>query len=167
MIVDLLRNDLGEISNYGKVKVRKLFEIEKYESLYQMVSTVKAELNKNISLTEIIKNIFPCGSITGAPKIRTMEIINQLEQKPRGIYTGAIGIANKKFSSFNVAIRTLSIDKKTFQGEIGLGSGIVWDSQPEKEFEETLLKSNFIRKPNLYFELFETMLVEKRRSIFT
>ena len=211
MIVDLLRNDLGKISEYGKVKVKKLFEIEKYESLYQMVSTVKAELrttdskksiselksvilkkssteksfanfnekifpfgrndtkiNKrdnfdstsNISLTEIIKNIFPCGSITGAPKIRTMEIINELEKKTRGIYTGAIGIGNKHFSSFNVAIRTLSINKKTLNGEIGLGSGIVWDSQPDKEYEETLLKSNFIRKPNLYFEIFETMLVE-------
>ncbi len=160
MIVDLLRNDLGKISNYGKVKVSNLFEIEKYESLYQMISTVTATLNRNISLTEIIKNVFPCGSITGAPKIRTMEIINQLEQKTRGIYTGAIGISNKKFSSFNVAIRTISIDKKTLEGEMGLGSGIVWDSIPEKEFEETLLKSKFIRKPNPYFEIYETMLVK-------
>ena len=214
MIVDLLRNDLGRISKYGKVKASKLFEIEKYESLYQMVSTVKAELRNsdsksatselktviskkslteksfanikekislsgrneskiikrntyesisNISLTEILKNIFPCGSITGAPKIRTMEIINQLEQKPRGIYTGAIGIVTKKFCSFNVAIRTITIDKKTNQGEIGLGSGIVWDSEPEKEYAETLLKSNFIRKANSYFEIFETMLVENNK----
>ena len=92
-----------------------------------------------------------------------MEIINQLEQKPRGIYTGAIGIVTKKFCSFNVAIRTITIDKKTTQGEIGLGSGIVWDSEPEKEYAETLLKSNFIRKANSYFEIFETMLVENNQ----
>ncbi len=160
MIVDLLRNDLGKISKYGRVKTVKLFGVEKYESLFQMISKIKSELKNDISVTEIVKNIFPCGSITGAPKIRTMEIINELEKKPRGIYTGAIGIANKNFSVFNVAIRTVKINKTTHKGEVGLGSGILWDSNPINEFEEVLLKSNFIKKPNKYFEIFETMLIK-------
>src|SRR5690606_17087281 len=102
----------------------------------------------------------PCGSVTGAPKIRTMEIIKELEIENRGVYTGAIGLFNKNEIVFNVPIRTLIIDKKKDEGEIGLGSGIVWDSDPEKEYEETLLKSSFLLNPLPYFELFETMLIE-------
>jgi para-aminobenzoate synthetase/4-amino-4-deoxychorismate lyase len=160
MIVDLLRNDLGRICKYGSVKVSGLFRIEKYESLYQKISEIEGRLKKNAAFADIIKNIFPCGSITGAPKIRTMEIINEIEAEPRGIYTGCIGLINKDESVFNVAIRTLVINKNTGSGEIGIGSGIVWDSDPEKEYDETLLKANFLLKPMEYFELFETMLLK-------
>jgi len=162
MIVDLLRNDIGRVSEYGSIQVNKIFEIEKYESLYQMVSEIKGKLKEGIKFSEIIRSIFPCGSITGAPKIRTMGIIKELEVENRGIYTGAIGLIKDNGMIFNVAIRTLTINKQTLNGELGIGSGIVWDSDPEKEFEETLLKSKFLTKPNEYFELIETMLVEKR-----
>lgn len=159
MILDLLRNDLGRISETGSVKVRNMFEIEKYESLFQMTSTVKSRL-VSTNLSDIIPKIFPCGSITGAPKLRTMEIIKELESEARGIYSGSIGIAEKGKLIFNVAIRTLTIDKETREGELGIGSGIVWDSEPEKEYRETLLKANFLLKPYPYFEIFETLLME-------
>ena len=160
MIVDLLRNDLGKFCKYGSVKVDELYDVETYESLFQMVSTVSGRLRNGIKLSEIIKYIFPCGSITGAPKIRTMQIINELEAEERGIYTGAIGMIGKEESVFNVAIRTIKIDKETSRGELGLGSGIVWDSEPEKEYNETLLKSEFITTPVKPFELIETMLLD-------
>jgi len=165
MIVDLLRNDLGRISKSGSVQVPKLFDIEKYETLYQMVSVISSRLKKNITISEVIKNIFPCGSITGAPKISTMSIINKIEKEPRGIYTGSIGFIHKKKIIFNVAIRTLIINKKTFRGEIGLGSGIVWDSDAEQEFQETILKSRFLTKQESEFELFETMLLENGKIL--
>ncbi len=160
MIVDLIRNDLGKICEYGKVKVNNIFEIETYESLHQMVSTISGILRSKISINHIIKGLFPCGSITGAPKIRTMEIIKELEKDKRGIYTGSIGIIKRDELIFNVAIRTVLIDNLAKKGELGLGSGIVWDSDPVKEYEEVLLKSNFLLKANPYFELFETMLIE-------
>ncbi len=160
MILDLLRNDVGRISEFGSVQVTSLFKVEKYESLSQMISETKSTLRKDTSLKNILMNIFPCGSITGAPKIRTMEIIHELEKEKRGIYTGAIGMVEKNKMTFNVAIRTLVINKKSGAGEIGLGSGIVWDSDPIDEYEETLLKSKFLLEPEDYFELFETMLVE-------
>ena len=166
MIVDLIRNDLGRLAEYGSVSVRQLFSTEKYESLFQMVSTITAKLKKEATLGAVIKNIFPCGSITGAPKIRTMEIINELEKEERGIYTGSIGVFNKDKVNFNVAIRTLTVNKKTSRGELGIGAGIVWDSEPQKEYEETLLKSNFLTKPEHYFDLFETMLFEKGKILF-
>ena len=159
MIVDLLRNDFGKISEYGKVKVKELFKIENYESLFQMISTVETKLRRGVKLPEILKNVFPCGSITGAPKIRTMEIINSLEKEERGIYTGTIGIVKKNKAVFNVAIRTLEIDKKG-NGVIGLGSGIVWDSDADKEYQETLLKSRFLTNSWEEFQLFETMKYE-------
>lgn len=160
MIVDLIRNDLGRISEHGSVKVKKIFEVEKYESVYQMVSTIESRLKKNIKLSDVIKNIFPCGSITGAPKIRTMEIINELEKENRGIYTGTIGLIRNKKITFNVPIRTLVIDDKSRKGEIGLGSGIVWDSNADEEFEETKLKGKFLTEPVEPFKIIETMLVE-------
>lgn len=158
MIVDLLRNDLGRRSEFNSVKVSSKFDIEKYESLFQMTSKVEAELKEN-NFDKITKNIFPCGSITGAPKIRTMEIINELESEPRGIYTGAIGIVEKDKYKFNVPIRTIKITKEG-KGEIGIGSGVVWDSNAEDEYNETLLKSNFLTKPEKYFEIFESILIE-------
>jgi para-aminobenzoate synthetase/4-amino-4-deoxychorismate lyase len=166
MIVDLIRNDLGRLAEYGSVSVRQLFSTEKYESLFQMVSTITAKLKKEATLGAVIKNIFPCGSITGAPKIRTMEIINELEKEERGIYTGSIGVFNKDKVNFNVAIRTLTVNKKTSRGELGIGAGIVWDSEPQKEYEETLLKSNFLTKPEHYFDLFETVLFENGKILF-
>lgn len=159
MITDLLRNDLGRIAKFGTVKADNLFEIEKYESVFQMVSTIKAGLKEN-SLGEIIRNIFPCGSITGAPKIRAMEIIKELEKENRGIYTGAIGYADNECVKFNVAIRTLEIDKKTGFGEIGLGGGIVWDSAKDKEYKELLLKGAFVSEVIGKFQLIETILFE-------
>jgi para-aminobenzoate synthetase/4-amino-4-deoxychorismate lyase len=160
MIVDLLRNDLGKFCKYGSVKVDELYGIETYESLFQMVSTVRGRLVNGTSLGEMIKYIFPCGSITGAPKIRTMDIIHELEADRRGIYTGAIGMIGKEESVLNVAIRTIKIEKETGVGEMGLGSGIVWDSEPEKEYSETLLKGDFITAPLKQFELIETMLLD-------
>lgn len=163
MIVDLIRNDLGKISKYGSVKVKNLFEVEKYESVYQMISTIQSTLKNKIKLSDVLKNIFPCGSITGAPKIRTMEIINELEKEKRGIYTGSIGLIRKNKITFNVPIRTLSINKKSNKGEIGLGSGIIWDSVADAEFEETKLKGKFLTEPPKPFKLIETMLVENKK----
>jgi para-aminobenzoate synthetase / 4-amino-4-deoxychorismate lyase len=160
MILDLLRNDLGRISKFGSVRVRKIFAIEKYETLYQMVSEVESELREEIKFSDVIKNIFPCGSVTGAPKIRTMEIINELEEESRGIYTGAVGLIHQDKIKFNVAIRTMEINPKSGEGELGIGSGVVWDSEPEKEYDEVILKSNFLLNPIPYFELFETMKYE-------
>jgi len=159
MIVDLLRNDIGKISEFNTIKAKPLFEIEKYETLFQMTSTVSGIL-KEKSFSSIIENLFPCGSITGAPKIRTMEIINKLEKDRRGIYTGTIGLIDNGDFNFNIPIRTISINKDNGKGQIGIGSGIVWDSKPADEFEEAKLKSHFLAKPTNYFNLIETMLVE-------
>ncbi|MCZ7613160.1 MAG: chorismate-binding protein [Ignavibacteriaceae bacterium] len=111
MIVDLIRNDLGKISNYGSIKTTELFRIEKYESLFQMISKIDGKLKKNAKLDDVIMNIFPCGSVTGAPKIRTMEIIKEIEKSERGIYTGAIGLITPEEIKMNVAIRTITIEK--------------------------------------------------------
>jgi para-aminobenzoate synthetase/4-amino-4-deoxychorismate lyase len=160
MIVDLIRNDFGKISEFGSVTVPELFKTEKYESLFQMVSTVKGKLNKRTKMFDIIQSIFPCGSVTGAPKIRTMEIINEIEMEERNIYTGSIGLITPGEIKMNVAIRTLTINKNTREGVIGLGSGIVWDSDPKNEYEEVMLKSKFLAEPINYFEIFETMRYE-------
>ncbi len=158
MIVDLLRNDLGTISEFGTVKVEKLFEIEKYETVFQMTSTISSKPKVN-KISEVIEKLFPCGSITGAPKIRTMEIINSLEISPRGIYTGSIGIITKDFSEFNVAIRTPVI--KDGKGEIGIGGGITWYSEPKEEYQEAILKSKFVHIPAIQdFKLVETILLK-------
>jgi para-aminobenzoate synthetase / 4-amino-4-deoxychorismate lyase len=163
MIVDMIRNDLGRISKYGSVKVKNLFEIEKYESVFQMISAVQSSLNNKVKLSTILNNIFPCASITGAPKIRTMEIINELEKENRGIYTGSIGLIRKNKVTFSVSIRTLTLDKKSNKGEIGLGSGIVWDSIAEEEYDETKLKGKFLSNPEKPFEIIETILVDNKK----
>lgn len=158
MIVDLLRNDIGMISEFGTVNTEKIFEIEKYETVFQMTSTISGKLTKDTTFSKIIKSIFPGGSITGAPKKKTMEIIQELETSPRGIYTGTIGyILPNGNAEFNIAIRTPIIKENT--GEIGIGSGITWYSEPEKEYEESKLKSYFlIPKKQEEFKLIETML---------
>lgn len=163
MILDLIRNDLGRISQYNSVEVSKLYSAEKYESLFQLISEVRANLKINVSLEKLFTGLFPCGSITGAPKIRTMEIIKELEKDDRGIYTGAIGMFLKDKTVFNVAIRTIEINKSAGTCEIGIGSGITWDSDPLSEYNETLLKSRFLTEPDNYFELFETMLIENAK----
>jgi para-aminobenzoate synthetase/4-amino-4-deoxychorismate lyase len=166
MIVDLIRNDLGKICKYGSVKAPDLFSSEKYESLYQLISTVYGRLKKNNDLSDVISNMFPCGSVTGAPKIRTMEIINDIEKEKRGIYTGAIGVMMNEEAIFNVAIRTMKLDRKTKIAEMGIGSGIVWDSVPEEEWDETLLKGNFLKQPAGEFKLIETMLFDSGKVLF-
>jgi len=156
MIVDLIRNDLGRISRTGSVKVIKLFEIEKYNTLFQMTSTIKSILRKNISYFDIFKSLFPGGSVTGAPKIRTMQIIKELEKSARKIYCGALGIIfpNNK-AIFNLPIRTISLLKN--KAEMGIGGGIVIDSDPKKEFQECLLKAKFLTDRYNSFSLLETI----------
>jgi para-aminobenzoate synthetase/4-amino-4-deoxychorismate lyase len=156
MIVDLLRNDLGKISEIGTVAVTDLFSIEKYNTLFQMTSTIQGKLKNNTGYYEIFKALFPCGSVTGAPKIRAMEIIRELEADDRGVYTGAIGFFSPfKEAVFNIAIRTISI--KGNHGEMGSGGGIVWDSIPEAEYEECELKAKFLAVPFEDFELIESI----------
>jgi para-aminobenzoate synthetase / 4-amino-4-deoxychorismate lyase len=159
MILDLLRNDLGKIAQTGSVATKKIFEVEKYKSLFQMTSTAEAITNRSASLYGLLKAMFPSGSVTGAPKIRTMQIINDIEKLPRKIYTGSIGfITPNKDCVFNVAIRTLLLDSNTKKGEMGIGSGIVYDSNPKKEYQECMLKSKFLTDKYENFKLIETIL---------
>jgi len=163
MIVDLLRNDLGRISKI--VRAPKLFNIEKHPTLYQMTSTIEGKLKKNIGLKEMFSSLFPCGSVTGAPKIKTIELIKELEKEPRGIYTGAIGyISPKKKSCFNVAIRTVQIKKN--KGELGIGGGIVYDSKAGDEYEEALLKGKFFRDGLEKTGLIESILWDRSKGYF-
>ena len=158
MIVDLLRNDLGKISSYGEVKVKKLFEIEKYETLLQMTSTIQAKIDPYIKFYKLFYSLFPSGSVTGAPKIRSMQIIKEVEKEPRYVYTGAVGfIKPNKEAVFNVAIRTLLINKNG-KSELGIGSGIVADSNPIKEYNECKLKYKFLIAKIPNFRLIETIL---------
>jgi para-aminobenzoate synthetase / 4-amino-4-deoxychorismate lyase len=157
MIVDLLRNDLGRVCEFGTVSVDELFATEKYETVWQMTSTVGGKLRGDVSQVEVFKHLFPCGSVTGAPKLRTMEIIRELEQGPRGVYTGAIGyFAPNGSATFNVAIRTVAL--KDGHGEMGIGSGIVIDSVAEHEYEECKLKAKFLTERNAEFQLIEALL---------
>jgi len=157
MIVDLLRNDLGRICTMGSVDVDDIFSVERYATLFQMTSTVSGTLRTGLSFYDIFKALFPSGSITGAPKIRTMQIIRELEQAPRGIYTGAIGyFAPGGASTFNVAIRTLVV--KDGQAHMGVGGGIVADSDAGDEYRECKLKAEFLIRPRHDFQLIETML---------
>lgn len=157
MIVDLLRNDLSRIAAMGSVKVTDLFTVETYRSLHTMVSGIEARKRADVGLVEVLENLFPCGSITGAPKIRAMEIIRDLEAGPRGLYTGSIGyIAPNGDFAFNVAIRTAIIDAAG-KGEIGIGGGIVADSIAEAEYEEALLKLKFLSQPAEAVTLIETL----------
>ena len=161
MIVDLLRNDLGKVSTNGSVKVSSLCELERFETVWQMTSTVESTLKPGTTLVDLMSALFPCGSITGAPKIRTMEIIRELEAHPRGIYTGTIGLLRPGGDCvFNVAIRTVTIDSTTGTALFGVGGGITIDSTASEEFEECLVKSHFLQVEPVSFELFETMLLE-------
>ncbi|WP_102292788.1 aminodeoxychorismate synthase component I, partial [Janthinobacterium sp. AD80] len=170
MIVDLLRNDIGRIAVTGSVKVPALFQVTRYSSVLQMTSTVQARLREDASLADIFQALYPCGSITGAPKRRTMEIIAELEPAPRGIYTGAIGWfdppdagAGHAVGDFcmSVPIRTLALQPPgangTRRGAMGVGAGIVLDSEPHDEFAECQLKARFLTGLTNDFELFETL----------
>jgi len=144
MIVDLLRNDISRIAETGSVHVPKLFEIETYPTLHQMVSHVRARLLPDLSIADIFTALFPCGSITGAPKIAAMKILHELEDGPRGAYCGAIGhIAPTGAMLFNVAIRTVSLFADG-QAVFNVGGGIVLDSTAEAEYREALLKARFV-----------------------
>ena len=165
MIVDLLRNDLGRISNTGSVRVNKLYTVEGYKTLFQMTSTINAKLKDGISVYELFKSLFPSGSVTGAPKIKTMEIIRHLEKQERRVYTGGIGfIKPNRDAVFNVAIRTLLLKGKS--GEMGIGSGIVYDSDPEREYKECELKALFFTQKRRQFQIIETMLWSKKTGFF-
>jgi para-aminobenzoate synthetase/4-amino-4-deoxychorismate lyase len=157
MIVDLIRNDLSQIALPGTVQVESLFNVEKFMNVFQLTSTVKSKLRDDISYSEIFSALFPSGSITGAPKISSMEIIRKTERLPRGVYTGAIGyISPNKKATFSVAIRTLEFSNSKVQ--MGVGGGVVWDSKPEEEYEECLLKGSFLTSLTPEFEIFETIL---------
>jgi para-aminobenzoate synthetase/4-amino-4-deoxychorismate lyase len=157
MIVDLLRNDLGRICTFGSVHASPLFAVERYPTLWQMTSTITGDLRPEVGFQDLFRALFPCGSVTGAPKIRAMRLIAQLEGRPRGVYTGAIGFFSKKESIFNVAIRTLVLER--ISGSMGVGSGIVIDSNAAEEFRECQLKASFITNSALaHFSLVETLL---------
>jgi para-aminobenzoate synthetase/4-amino-4-deoxychorismate lyase len=156
MIVDLLRNDLGRIGEIGSVRVEDLFAVESYPTLHTMVSTVKARLKPGCDAATIVRALFPCGSITGAPKIRAMQIIRELEAGPRGVYCGAIGhFAPEGGARFNVSIRTLTI--KGGEGELGIGGAVVQDSASGAEYDECLLKARYYVSARQPLDLIETL----------
>jgi len=169
MIVDLMRNDIGRIAEHHSVAVQNLFEVETYKTLHQMISTVQATLKPDISLLELLKAIFAPGSIVGAPKIQAMKCIRQLEDGARGVYCGAIGMIGGGQKVFNVAIRTAVLmpsGKDTYKGEMGIGSGVVYDSIAENEYQECLLKAKFFTQNEEPFGLIETLRFDKGRGYY-
>lgn len=175
MIVDLLRNDLGRLAQTGSVRVPALFAIEPYTTLFQMTSTVQALIRPEVGMPELLRAVFPCGSITGAPKHHTMELIAELESTPRGLYCGAIGwvdapAGEARIGDFclSVAIRTLTLGAAA-RGlrplRIGIGAGIVIDSRADDEFDECRLKARFLTGLDPGFELFETMRWEPGQGV--
>lgn len=165
MIVDMIRNDIGKICKSGSVKVNQLFSTERYPTIWQMTSDVSGKTSAPFS--DVISALFPCASITGAPKARTMNIIGTLEQTSRKIYTGTIGyFSPERKAQFNVAIRTVLINENTGKAEYGVGSGIVWDSVDKNEYRECLLKAKVLEQEPIEFDLLETMLATKNEGIF-
>ncbi len=168
MIVDLLRNDLGRVAQIGSVKVPDLFAIEPYSTVFQMTSTVQARVRPDVGVPELLRAVFPCGSITGAPKHHTMELIAELESTPRGLYCGAIGWidaprTDARLGDFclSVTIRTITLGAEAEglrPARLGIGAGIVLDSRADDEFEECRWKARFLTGLPPGFELFETML---------
>jgi para-aminobenzoate synthetase/4-amino-4-deoxychorismate lyase len=171
MIVDLMRNDLGRISRIGSVGVSRLFEVHKLPTLFQMTSTVKGYLRRSLSVKELLEAVFPSGSVTGTPKLAAMGYINDLETSPRGVYCGAVGRFSPKETTFNVPIRTLNLKRRDggchsdprgiYDGELGIGSGIVADSNPLHEWEESQLKSSFLLDTTPRFSLIETIRFDR------
>ena len=172
MIVDLLRNDLGKIAQTGKVCVPEPFKVSRFGSVWQMTSTIQAQALPHISAADILRAAFPCGSITGAPKRMSMQIIESLEAEPRGLYTGSIGYLKPCAGGlgfegiFNVVIRTLllkPVSDDLYHGVYGVGSGIVIDSDPSAEYRECGWKARFLNELRPAFGIFETMRVENRQ----
>lgn len=163
MIVDLLRNDLGRIAKVGTVNVSKLFEIETHKTLHQMTSQIEADLKENTTFLDIFKAIFPCGSITGAPKISTMKVISDVEKGERNIYCGAIGMISPKETIFSVPIRILQKTNEQNKFKYRVGGAIVWDSNTQDEWEETLTKTKFL---NDEFQIIETVKIENNSILF-
>ena len=161
MIVDLLRNDMARVAVTGSVEVPKLFEVEGLPTAWQMTSTVQCVTRPNTSLGDIFRALFPCGSVTGAPKVAAMGAIAALEPSPRGAYCGAIGLIRPGgHATFNVGIRTVTLDSKNGTAECGLGSGITWESSVREEYAEWLVKRRFLLRASAGFELFETLRLE-------
>jgi para-aminobenzoate synthetase/4-amino-4-deoxychorismate lyase len=170
MIVDLLRNDLGRISRAGSVTWADVFHVERYETVWQLTTTVSAELETGIGLADIFRGLFPSGSVTGAPKVRTMEIIRDLEDSPRGIYCGTVGFlapegSGRPDARFNVAIRTVTVDTASTTAEYGVGGGITWDSDAGSEYEEAVAKSRVLTARRPGFELLETMRFDPTEGV--
>ena len=164
MIVDLLRNDLGRVSRPGSVGWSEVFATERYETVWQLTSTVGADLRPGAGLVDVFRALFPSGSVTGAPKVRSMQIIAGLEDSPRGVYCGTVGVLAPPGSgpeaTFNVAIRTVTVDAETRLAEYGVGGGITWDSRAVSEYEETVAKARVLTDRRPRFELLETILHE-------
>lgn len=157
MIVDMIRNDMGRVALPGTVRVPRLFTVEKYPTVWQTTSTVTARVRAGIG--DILRALFPCASITGAPKVRTMQIIAELETTPRGVYTGMVGfLAPGRRAQFNVAIRTVTIDRARGQAEYGVGGGIVWDSEARREADECRAKAKILSHSPPRFSLLESIL---------
>ncbi|OHD59917.1 MAG: aminodeoxychorismate synthase, component I, partial [Spirochaetes bacterium GWF1_41_5] len=166
MIADLIRNDLGKISRPGSIMVKKPFGLEKHETLFQMTTEIRSQLNPGIKLADIFPALFPCGSVTGAPKIRAMQIIKTLESSWRGVYTGTLGYITPggKNAVFSVAIRTAELKRQ--KGRLGIGSGIVWDSRSDEEYGECLLKSAFLFPGYSEFKIIESLLLVRKKYYF-
>ncbi|MEE4274067.1 MAG: chorismate-binding protein, partial [Thermoanaerobaculales bacterium] len=165
MIVDMVRNDLGRVADVGTVRVSARFDVERHPTVLQMTSTVEAETRADIS--EILGALFPFASVTGAPKVRTMELISELENEPRGVYTGAIGVIRPgRRARFSVAIRTAVVDLEAGEVEYGVGSGVVWDSGADAEYDECLAKARILTEHAQEFELLETLLWEPDAGFF-
>jgi para-aminobenzoate synthetase/4-amino-4-deoxychorismate lyase len=165
MIVDLLRNDLTRIAEPGSVTVENLFEVETYPTVHQLVSTISARCSRTATVKNIVRALFPCGSVTGAPKIRAMEVIRELESGPRGVYCGAIGAFHPDGTAqFNVSIRTLTISGD--RGEIGIGGGVVHDSSSCSEYAECLIKARYYTAARVPIELIETLRFEPQGCVF-
>ena len=165
MIVDLLRNDMNRISEVGSEHVERLCQVEQYSTVWQMTSTIKSQLREDVDLVEIFRSLFPCGSITGAPKIATMEIIKDLEPQPRGVYCGTIGLLLPNGRRiFNVAIRTIQLYKG--QAIYGVGGGITWDSTWESEYQEVHQKAAVLYRKQARFQLITTGKISQKQLLF-
>lgn len=161
MIVDLLRNDLGRVAQVGSVKVSSLFDVERYRTVHQMTSVIEAQLAESTTLLNVFEALFPCGSVTGAPKISTMQLITELEDVPREVYCGAVGIIEPGGNAtFNVPIRTVWVDQATGHAVYGTGAGITYDSDPATEFAEIVAKSAVLTEAWPDFELIETLRMQ-------
>jgi para-aminobenzoate synthetase / 4-amino-4-deoxychorismate lyase len=166
MIVDLLRSDAGRVSEFGSVRVERMYEVERYETVHQMTSTIRSDVRPGVRLSDLFRALFPCGSVTGAPKVRTSEIIAELEEGPRGVYCGAVGFASPGEAVFSVAIRTVVVDRERGEAELGVGSGITYDSDAAAEYRECRAKAEFTRREPNDFRLLETMLWEPGAGFF-